>query len=617
MWQFSALNPFNLYRNYRLNALLAEFSRRAGECESPEDVYRHMESVLAHVIDYDRVVVRLVDQEAATLSDAYVSGQGIGGPERAKVRPLPNTVTGLIAETGEPFMVPDCAAPEIAARYPHILDSATNLPSLLGVPLVHRGAVHGALIFRSRKRGGFSRKTLRQVGLIAAEITPTLVNSTQLVQLQREVHERTVMADMGRMVSSTLDFSLVWNDFVEALKTLLPCDRLVIALIEEDNQTIIDRYVYGVALPNWDDEPERKLRETPSPEILGMKTGRIIPVEEVDRFSQDRIGYKLSEHIGLRSSMYAPLISRDRVIGTLSVRAMENDAYAASDLALFERIATQIGGSLAASEFYSRSIRLAEEKAARVELEARNRQLASSNRTRARFISAISHELRTPLTSMLAFTDILRRNKQENLSEKELGYLEVVKRNGIRLKDLVDDLLDIASIESDNMRLTRTRVSIQEAVESAIESVQTVLEPQSQKVSVSYLNNNASVNTDIARLDQILTNMLRHASKSSHNNTEITVEVKSDGGRMIVTVEDRGEGLSQDELAIAFEEFGRLDDESNKANEGRGLGLPLSRQLARVLGGDIEMTSVQGKGSKLVLTLPPEMDEAIQPPLAS
>lgn len=614
----SALNPLNLYRSYRLNCLLAEFSRRAGECESPEDVYRHMESVLTQVVDFDRVVVRMIDEGAKTITDSYVASEFSMEWDRVSTRPfLTSSLTGTIAATAKPILIPDCHEKAAQSQYPALIESASVLPSLMGVPLVHRNSVVGVLVLRSKKRHAFSDRDLDTVQLIASQVTPTVVNSRQLLQLQREVHERTVLAEIGRLVSSSIDFGLVWDEFVGKVKELVPYDRVVMALLGDDNRTIMDRYITGIEIPDWDESPERSLTNTPASQILESKTGRIISTEENDRFSLKRLGYRMSERTGLKSFMYAPLVAGDRLIGTFSVRAKAADAYSEADLALFERIAVQIGGAVAASELYARSMKLAEEKAARIGLELRNRQLAQSNRTRSRFVSAISHELRTPLTSMIAFTDILRRNKSGTLAEKELEYLEVVKRNGARLKDLIDNLLDIASIESDNLRLTRAQVSLREAVESAVESVQAALEPGFQRVTVNCSEGDFSVSTDVARLDQILTNMLRHAAKSSRDYAEITVDMTSEGGQVSIAVIDQGEGLSADEVDLVFEEFGRLDDESNKANEGRGLGLPLSRQLARALGGDIEITSVPGEGSTLVLTLPLDMDHALQQPLAS
>ncbi len=607
MWSFSTLNPLTCYRRYRLNSLLAEFSRRAGECETPEDVYRHMESVLSEVVDFNRVVIRLVDLEASTLTDAYVVSEVPHEWDREPTRPLESiSLTGTIVSRGQPILISDCRDETLFTKFPSLAVNADRLPSLMGVPLIYRGAVVGVMILRATRPHAFSDRDLEVVKTIASQVTPTAVNSLQMEQLQGEVRERAVMAKISRTVSSSIDFSDVWEQFVHELKILLPFDRVVMALLDEDNETIVDRYVTGVAIPGWDDSPVRSLPSTPASKILGSRTGNIVSSEENDRFSMERLGYRMSERLGLRGSMYAPLIAGDRVVGTLSVRTTQ-EAYKPEQLELLENIAMQVGGSVSASELYAQTLRLTHERAARIELELKNRQLKDSNEARSRFISAISHELRTPLTSIVAFVDIVRRNKSGNISEKELDYLEVVRRNGQRLKELIDDLLDIATIETDSLRLSAAELSVKEAVEIAIDSTKPMTDVRFQKVVPEYSDESATLYTDRTRFDQILSNLIANASKASRDYAEITIQTSIENDRLEIAVIEQGNGMSKAEAEIAFDEFGRSNDEANKANQGRGLGLPLSRQLARALGGDIELTSKEGEGSIVVLTLPLEL----------
>lgn len=589
-----------------MNGLLAEFSQVAADCESPSDVYAAMDSLLSRLLEYDRITIRLADFDSGTVTDTFVRGESIENWNQDATHPLAGTATESVMVAGEPIIIADCLDSSVLAEFTALRDSAARLPSLLAAPLMYRGKPIGSIQLRSHKKGAFTARQSEAVQLAASHITPTVINAIQLDQLQRDVRERTVLAEIGRTASATIDFGLVWDQFVSTVKSLIPCDRLVMAVLDEDSTSITDRHVYGIPMPGWDEHPRRLLGKVPASQIMSSRQAVIVPQEENDALHLDLMGYRMSEKTGLRSTMFVPLIAGDRHIGTLSVRALQPDAYTPRDLALFERLALQIGGPVAAAELFSRTMRLAEEKEARAELELENRKLADTNETKSRFISTISHELRTPLTSIIAFTDSIRRDKFRSLSERDEQHFEIIQRNGQRLKALIDDLLDFSSIEANNLHVILAGFELKEAVTEVAASMEPILNAKGQRLVATYSEPDMRLVSDRDRVKQILSNLVSNASKYSGEYREIRVQASVAADGVQVSVTDSGAGIDAKEMPLLFDEFSRLDNRATRSNRGSGLGLAISRKLARALGGDIAVSSVKGEGSVFTLTLPLE-----------
>jgi signal transduction histidine kinase len=604
------LDPLSLYRRQRLNALLLETAKEAARCETAEAVYALMDRCLADLVPHDRLALRLFDRQNRTVTDTFTSGDPIPEWMQGIPRPVAGTATEAVMASGRPLILADVRKNDLIARFPGLMACADELPSMVTVPIIYHGRAIGLVQMRARKIGAFTEEKAEIVRTVSSFIAPLVVNAMQLEQLQREVSERAVLAEIGRIASGTIDFGEVWQQFAEIVKTLLPCDRMVLALLNEDSTVITDRHVYGLPVPDWDWQPERKLSIVPADSIIRTRESRISTAEENDKALFNLLGFNFSERTGLRSLMSTPVIAGDRVIGSINIRSKRGNAYTKQHLATFERMPQQIAGPVAATELYTHNLNLAEERAARVELELRNARLIENDRTRSRFISNLSHELRTPLTSIIAFTDIIRRTKTSTLSERDKNHIEVISRSSQRLKVLIDDMLDLSRIEADNLRLNGSVFTLQESVISITESMRPTLAAKNQRLVSNFSDSDIRMVTDRERLEQILSNLISNASKYSPERSVIRVEGGVQQGRVRVSVIDSGIGIDESDLPLLFNEFSRLDNEATRSTQGVGLGLALSRRLARAMSGDIELTSGKERGSVFTLVLPQDMQLA-------
>jgi signal transduction histidine kinase len=300
---------------------------------------------------------------------------------------------------------------------------------------------------------------------------------------------------------------------------------------------------------------------------------------------------------GLYSMISVPLVSKGKIIGTLNTESCTSEQYGNEELELATRIGAQVTNAVSNSLLYEQALQLAEEREARARLDAENRELQRINEAKIAFLSTVSHELRTPLTSMLAFTDIIHRNKNKNLTEREISHLEVIRRNGRRLSLLIGDLLDVSRIESGALNLDITEFSMNEMIDDLYESFQPLLERKHQTMKLEVQASETLVLGDQDRLAQVVSNLMSNAHKYSGESALIVVSMRADDSRVYLSVKDQGIGISEEDLSQLFTAFFRAENEATRAEQGTGLGLVIVKGIVEMHGGMIKVESEPGAGT--------------------
>ncbi len=246
------------------------------------------------------------------------------------------------------------------------------------------------------------------------------------------------------------------------------------------------------------------------------------------------------------------------------------------------------------------------------EAAAARREAEQANLAKSQFLSRMSHDLRTPLNAVLGFAQLL---KAESLSVEQLEAVTQILRAGEHLLDLINEVLDIARIESGRLTLSLEAVSVREVVEHAVELVLPMANAR-RIVPAVVLRNTGSgfVRADRQRLNQVMLNLLSNAVKYNRHGGRVTVSCEPIGAEAIrINVTDTGPGIPADKLALLFTPFERLGAEAT-AVQGTGLGLALSRGLAEAMGGSLGLTSAPDVGSTFWIELPlAEHPEAVEP----
>ena len=248
----------------------------------------------------------------------------------------------------------------------------------------------------------------------------------------------------------------------------------------------------------------------------------------------------------------------------------------------------------------------AELQAATEELRAANQRLKELDRLKDEFVSTVSHELRTPLTSIRSFSEILLDNP-EMAREQRGSYLEIVVKETERLTRLVNDVLDLAKMESDRMEWRMESVDLREVVSEARAAVSQLF--GERELSLDLAPGSLVVNGDRDRLLQVVINLLSNARKFSDERAgRVAIQVRGGDGQVEVAVSDNGPGIPPEHLGRIFERFHQVTDAEQGKPQGSGLGLAISERIVAHHGGKIWAESAPGAGTTIRFTLPVELE---------
>jgi signal transduction histidine kinase len=240
------------------------------------------------------------------------------------------------------------------------------------------------------------------------------------------------------------------------------------------------------------------------------------------------------------------------------------------------------------------------------ELEEAKSAAERASETKSQFLANMSHELRTPLNSLLILARLLADNPGGNLSDKQVKFAQTIRDSGQDLLALINDLLDLAKIESGAviaLNVAPARFSdLRDDLERAFAPL-----AQQKGLGFSIVADAAlppTIRTDATRLKQVLKNLIANAIKFTSRGSVLVRIAPEGAGRVAFAVTDTGIGIPRDKQQIIFEAFQQADGSTSRQYGGTGLGLSISRQLARLLGGELRLASTPGAGSTFTLVLP-------------
>lgn len=334
-----------------------------------------------------------------------------------------------------------------------------------------------------------------------------------------------------------------------------------------------------------------------------IRTGRpqlhsIVDDEFLDNYIQNTEKRQFYKDLGMNSAIIAPLQYYGRVIGAIaicSLKGRSNRHYDDLDLAMLQDLAKRSALAIENGRLFRRAQEASEAKSA--------------------FLANMSHEIRTPLGAMLGFAELL---SDEQLTPEQRRYLDTLNRNGQQLLRIVDEVLDLSKVESNRLRIENIAFSLP----GLIDEITSLLMPQAEAKNLHLEIHRAKdlpmeITSDPTRLRQILINVIGNAIKfTPKGNVHVTFEVHWRTAHpnhpiLEVSVADTGIGITKEQRDHLFQPFVQADNSMTRKFGGTGLGLFLSRKLARLMGGDVVLgTSQISKGSRFIVTLEIETDES-------
>jgi signal transduction histidine kinase len=393
------------------------------------------------------------------------------------------------------------------------------------------------------------------------------------------------------VLNSSLDLTKTLGLVMDSLIHLTGAERGCLMLLDEDGNLEIR------AAQNFDqdnvDAFELKLSRTVVQEAVDTRKPVLTTNAQQDpRFSDQEsvIGYQL------RSIICVPLHVREQVTGALYLdNRMRDNVFSQDDMPILTAFASQAAIAIENARLYTTTEQT---------LAAREEELYQAKQAKAEFVSFAAHELRTPMTSIRGYADMLAKGVLGPLTPDQARFVNTIMRNTERMQVLISDLHDITKLESGRLQLKMLPTDLSRALKDAQQAMQEKIEARTQRLTVGMPEGLPQVHADSARVEQMLTELLRNASKYTPEGGHIHVQVQPQEGYVRYAVSDTGIGISEKDQERLFTKFFRSDRPEVRERSGTGLGLCVIKGLVELHGGELTIESQLGEGTTVAFTLP-------------
>jgi len=416
--------------------------------------------------------------------------------------------------------------------------------------------------------------------------------ATDITERRRRERDSTLLAEAGRALAESLDFRITLNTVAQLVTPTLAdwcsvvilnangvLESLAVAHADPDKvrlaRQIAERYPSSPDAPNG---PPNVVR-TGKSELHAEITDDMLVAA-----ARDEEHLAMLRTIGMRSVLIVPMTAHGRNLGAITLICAESGrVFSEADLPVVEELARRSALAIENAELFQAA--------------------ASANRAKSEFLASMSHELRTPLNAIIGYVELLSEGISGPVTPAQQEQLLRVRASAGHLLGLIDEVLSFSRMEAGQERVSLQDVAVSGVLEEAAALVRPMAAAKKLPLIIMPPPAELRVHTDLLKLRQMIVNLLINAVKFTDHGS-VTLSATAEGDTIRFNVQDTGIGISPSHLNSVFEPFWQVEQNASRRVGGTGLGLSVTRRLARLLGGDVQVVSSPGKGSTFTITLP-------------
>lgn len=596
-------------RRARQLATSAAVSQQAGQILDMDILLPQVVNLIRDQFGYDHVQIFLMDNRdeyAELRASTGEAGRQLLGIKH-KLAKGSDSVIGQVAANNQPTIALDTADASVVHR-PNPYLPMTR--SEMAIPLVIKGEVVGALDVQSNQPNAFNEEDLQALTTLAAQISVAIDNASLYEDAANRAADMSFLFEIttSAAAADTLEGALqtVAERVHEAINLhaiVLYIPKSYVDLSDNIYKQLVPAAAAGIDHP-LDGISEVGLNNADSLISLVGSTlqPQIIPdIEHEMRY--------ISIAPDSASAGIVPISSGSELVGVIVVESKEIRAFSLDTLQLLQTLA----GSLAA---------IIQNRTLVDQLQETNEQLREVDRLKSQFLANMSHELRTPLNSIIGFSRVMLKGIDGELTEMQEQDLTTIYNSGQHLLNLINDILDQAKIEGGKLDLKFAYFEVKPMIESVKSIGIGLVKDKTIKLRVDVAPNLPQAYGDEFRTRQILLNLVSNAVKFTPvgevNVRAYQVQDVNEKVFIRIDVTDTGIGIEEKDMPLLFETFRQVDSSLTRTVGGTGLGLPISKSLAEMQGGELTVSSELNIGSTFTVTVPveptmPEADDTPEP----